>query len=104
MTHKQIYELLVTLNLPVAYDHFESNKDISLPFIVYRQINSENLKADGITYYKPNEFEIELVTSKKDLATQTLIEDLLTDNNIPYDTDGEIWDSEEQIYHNFYEI
>ena len=38
MTHKEIYELLKTLNIPVAYDHFVSNKEIPLPFVVYREV------------------------------------------------------------------
>ena len=60
MKHKDIYDLLKTLNIPVAYDHFESNKNITPPFVVYREISSDTFKADGITYYRPFEFEIDL--------------------------------------------
>ena len=102
--HKQIYDLLKTLNIPVAYDHFTSNKDISLPFVVYRETSPITFKADGITYYRPHNFEIELVTEKKDVVLQQSIEDLLTLNNIPYDISDEVWDEDEKIYHNYYEI
>lgn len=102
--HKQIYDLLKTLNIPVAYDHFNSNKEVTLPFIVYREIGTDTFKADGITYYRPYSFEIELITEKKDVALQQSIEELLTLNNIPYDINDEIWDEEEKIYHNYYEI
>lgn len=104
MKHKDIYDLLNTLNIPVAYDHFDSNKNISPPFVVYREISSDTFKADGITYYRPYEFEIDLVTEIKDVSLQGQIETLLTNNKIPYDLDNEIWDDEEKIYHNFYEI
>ena len=104
MTHKQIYDLLKTLNIPVAYDHFDSNKKVIPPFVVYREVAPDTFKADCITYYRPYEFEIELVTEKKDVTLQNSIETLLTNNNIPYDLDDEIWDDEEKIYHNFYEI
>lgn len=104
MKHKEIYDLLKTLNIPVAYDHFDSNKNISPPFVVYREISSDTFKADGITYYRPYEFEIDLVTEKKDVSLQEQVETLLTNNKIPYDLDNEIWDDEEKIYHNFYEI
>lgn len=104
MKHKEIYDLLKTLNIPVAYDHFDSNKNITPPFVVYREISSDTFKADGITYYRPYEFEIDLVTEKKDVNLQSQVETLLTNNNIPYDLDNEIWDDEEKIYHNFYEI
>lgn len=104
MTHKQVFDMLKTLKIPVAYDHFDSNKEIQPPFIAYREIAPETFKADGITYYRPYEFEIELVTDKKDVTLQGQVETLLTNNNISYDIDNEIWDEDEKIYHNFYEI
>lgn len=102
--HKEIYDLLKTLNIPVAYDHFDTNKEISPPFAVYREISPDTFKADGITYYRPYNFEIELITEKKDIALQQELEELLTTNNIPYDVGDELWDDDEKIYHNYYEI
>ena len=104
MTHKQVFDMLKTLNIPVAYDHFDSNKEIQPPFIAYREIAPETFKADGITYYRPYEFEIELITEKKDVLLEGRVETLLANNKIPYDRENEIWDEDEQIYHNFYEI
>ena len=104
MTHKQVFDMLKTLNIPVAYDHFDSNKEVQPPFIAYREISPETFKADGITYYRPYEFEIELITEKKDVSLEGQVETLLTNNKIPYDRENEIWDEDEQIYHNFYEI
>lgn len=104
MKHKEIYDLLKTLDIPVAYDHFDTNKNVTPPFIAYREVAPNTFKADGITYYRPYEFEIELVTEKKDVALENTIEELLTSNKIPYDIDSEVWDEDERIYHNFYEI
>lgn len=101
---KSIYDLLKTLNIPVAYDHFDSNKNVTPPFIAYREIGTDTFKADDVVYYRPHEFEIELVTEKKDLTLQQSLEDLLTTNKIPYDYFNEVWDEDEKIYHNFYEI
>lgn len=104
MEHKNIYDLLKTLNIPVAYDHFDSNKNITPPFVVYRETSSDTFKADGITYFRPYNYEIELVTIKKDVVLQQTIEELLTNNKIPYDINDSVWDDDEKIYHNFYEI
>lgn len=104
MKHKEIFDLLKTLNIPVAYDHFDSNKKIVPPFIVYREISPNTFKANNIIYYRPYNFEIELVTEKKEVDIEEAIEELLTENNIPYDIDSEVWDEDERIYHNFYEI
>ncbi len=102
--HKTIYDLLKTLNIPVAYDHFVSDKEVSIPFVVYRETSPDTFIADGVTYYRPYNFEIELITEKKEIALQQTIENLLTTNKIPYEVNDEVWDDEEKIYHNFYEI
>ena len=104
ITAKELYSLLKTLNIPVAYDHFENNKTLKPPFMVYREVEADMFKADGITYFRPYAFEIELVTEKKDFNLQEQIEGLLTNNKIPFDTSGEVWDEDEKIYHNFYNI
>ena len=102
--HKTIYDLLETLNIPVAYDHFDSNKQVIPPFVAYREIAPDTFKADGKTYYRPYDFEIELVTEIKNPTLEETIENLLTNNNIPYDKEDDIWDEDEKIYHIFYEI
>lgn len=103
-TNKEIVDLLKTLKCEVAYDHFDDNKSIIPPFIVYRDTSSTTFKADNKTWFKPYNFEIEVVTTKKDIELQNTIEKLLDDNNIPYDIIEPIWDNNEKIYHNFYEI
>lgn len=104
MTYQDLFQLLETLKVPVAYDHFNSNKNIIPPFIVYRMASPQTFKADSITYFRPYNFEIELVTEKKDIELEQSIEDLLTNNKIPYDIIDEVWDEDERIFHNFYEI
>ena len=104
MKHAEIYNLLKTLDIPVAYDHFNTNKEVTPPFIAYREVAPETFKADSVTYYRPYNFEIELVTEIKDPGLEQAIEELLTNNQIPYDINAEVWDDDERIYHNFYEI
>ena len=104
MEHKQIYDLLKTLDIPVAYDHFDTKENVIPPFVAYRETSPETFKADCNTYYRPYSFEIELVTEKKDVALEKQIEGLLNTNKIPYDKSDEVWDSDEKIYHNYYEI
>lgn len=102
MEQKVLYTILKTLNIPIAYDHFD--KKVIPPFIAYRETPSDLLKADGKTYFRTYNYELELITTKKDMALEQQIEKLLTDNNIPYDKEEEVWDTQEKIYHNFYEI
>ena len=102
--HKNLYDLLKTLGIPVAYDHFDSNKEISIPFMVYRETSPSTFRADDITYHQAFNYEIELVTEKKEIALERQLEGLLTTNKIPYEKNDEVWDDEEKIYHNYYEI
>ena len=104
MKHKELYDLLKTLAIPVAYDHFDSNKNVNPPFVVYREIAPDTFKAEDITYYRPYDYEIELVTSVKNPTLEETIENLFTTNKIPYNKEDEVWDDDEKIYHNFYEI
>lgn len=104
MEYQELFDLLSTLKIPVAYDHFDSNKNINPPFIIYRDDVPQMFFADRKTYYRPYNFEIELITIKKDVALQKSLEDLFTNNNIPYEVDSPVWDEEEKIYHNFYNI
>lgn len=102
--HKQLFDLLKTLNIPVAYDHFESNKEVSIPFVVYREQQASTFRADDLTYHQFYNFEIELITEKKEIALEKQLEELLTTNKIPYEKNDEVWDNNERIYHNFYEV
>lgn len=104
MKHKDLSKLLKKVNIPVAYDHFEDNKDLEPPFMAYREQSSDSFEADNIVYATFLNYEIELVTSKKDPELENKISNLLTENEIPYEKTDEIWDNDEKIYHIFYEI
>lgn len=104
MEHSELYNLLETLNIPVAYDHFEESEHVVPPFVAYREISPDTFKADNKTYYRNNEFEVELVTEKKDVALEKQLEGLFDSNSIPYDKNDTIWDNDEKIYHIIYII
>lgn len=104
MEHRDLFTLLKSLNIPVAYDHFESDKTISPPFMAYREISPDTFKADNKTFYRENVFEVELVTEKKNVALEQQLEGLFNSNSIPYDKSDTIWDEDERIYHIIYTI
>ena len=104
MKYETIFNILNTLEIPVAYDHFNSDKNVNPPFLAYREISSDTFKADNISYVRNYNYELELVTIKKDVELQDRLETLLTNNKIPYDKKDEVWDHDEKIYHNYYEI
>lgn len=102
--HKDLFDLLKTLEIPVAYDHFDSDKAVQIPFVAYREQANDTFRADDKTYFKFYNYEIELITEKKNVALEKQIEGLLDENNIPYEKPDEVWDNDEKIYHIYYEI
>lgn len=102
--HKELFNLLKTLEIPVAYDHFDSDKAVNIPFIAYREQANDTFRADMTTYFKFYNYELELITEKKDVALEKQIEGLLERHNIPYEKPDEVWDNDEKIYHIYYEI
>lgn len=83
MTELELYTLLKSLNMPVAYDHFVNMDD--LPGIVYRNATDNVFYADDVAYYLQNQFEVELITKYKDLDTEEALEDLFTYNDIAFE-------------------
>lgn len=99
MKEKELFDLLKTLKIPVAYDHFEQYPDnkVAPPFIVYRNTDPTTQKADDKTWYKHNNYIIDLVTDIKDVDLEDALEELLTLNHMPYDKEENYIDNE-RIY------
>ena len=105
MTEKELYDLLVTLKLPTAYDHFEEDtvNSVSPPFIVYADDSPTTKKAEDKTWFKHNNFIVTLITEKKDVALESQLEALFDSNDIPFDRE-EYYISDERIYNIRYTI
>lgn len=100
MTEKELYELLSQLQIGVYYDHFVGTPcqpNVELPFILYRVDSTNTLKADDKVHYQDNNYIVDLVTEVKDVELESQLEELFTDNYIPYDKE-EDYLSDERIY------
>lgn len=94
--------LLQELNIPIAYHHF--NKATSLPYVVYYESGSDNVFADNKVLSKCMQVEIELYTEYKDVALETSLENLLNENEIPYEKLIETYIDDEKMFENVYQI
>jgi len=102
----ELYTILKATGYPVAYSHFNSSDDTPLPkppYIAYLSSYSSNLKADNKVYKKIDNLQIELYTSKKDLEAETVLEDLLDENEITYES-TETWIESEKLFQKIYEV
>ena len=101
MTQDELYNLLKSTGRPVAYHHFD--KPPNLPYIVYLFTYSSNFGAEDRVYQKIDNYQVELYSEKKDLASEKLIENLFDNNNIYYEK-SEVYIENEKMYQVIYEI
>lgn len=101
MTQAELFQHLDSLGIPLSYSHFiEYQKP---PYMVYFFIEDDDLIADDINYVSVSNFDIELYTDRKDLASEKLIEDKLKELYLPYDK-SENWIQSEGVFRILYEI
>lgn len=72
MEIREIKELLDTVGIPVAYDHFMEQTDP--PFLVYLLPESRNIVADDGVYQQKSLVRVQLYTEKKDLLLEKQLE------------------------------
>lgn len=101
MTQNELYNLLKSTGLPVAYHHFDEPPN--LPYIIYLFTYSSNFAADGKIYKRFDNYQVELYSEKKDLESEQLIENLFDENDIYYDK-SETYIESEKMYQVIYEI
>ena len=97
----KILSILNALGIPFAYDHFAQGESPDPPFICYLNPGTNNFSADGVAYYKINQFNIELYTDLKDLSLERKIEEALDEASIFYNK-SETWIESESLYEVLY--
>ncbi|MEX0418530.1 hypothetical protein [Bacillus sp. C30] len=105
MTLGELTEILEATGYPVAYSHFiatPGNPVPASPYICFLVDRSANLMADNKVYHKVNDLNIELYTTRKDLAAEAKLEKFLDDYEIPYDS-YETFIESEKMYQKLYE-
>lgn len=98
----RIKEILEQLEIPVAYDHF--NTATQPPFIVYRRYSQNNFGADNKVYKVINNYYVYLVTQYKDIELEDKLQQLFDENEIYFNAISEDYISEENTYQIIYDI
>lgn len=84
MTRKMIAEMLNSVGIPTAYYQFPEDSGQEPPFICFYYPNNIPLYADDQNYYGAEALTIELYTDNKDFDLEQAIEDVLTENDLPF--------------------
>lgn len=102
----ELKNILKAAGYPVAYSHFTETKSNPLPdppFLCYLVAYSSNFIADGKVYKKIDNAQIELYTNNKDTVAEERLEQVLDNNEIPYDS-TEMFIESESLYQKIYEV
>lgn len=102
MTLIELHNILLSLNIPVAYFCFKEAQD--LPYICYLvKDNDGNFMADNKVYKKISSINIELYTELKDIELEEKLETLLDNYKLCY-TSNEIYIESEGVFQKIYTI
>lgn len=97
MTYQEVSNLIGSIGLPYAYDHFTDDTGKELPFICFIYPESDDFIADNKNYTKFRQLQIELYTENKDFELEARIEAVLESAGLVYVTNGDYL-SDEQMY------
>lgn len=106
MTLAELVLILKDSGYPVTYSHFKETPTRPIPsppYITYLEDPSSNVFADNKVYKSIKNIRIELYTDLKDLVAEAKIEELLNENDLPFETD-EAWIESEQLFQRIYEV
>lgn len=106
MIQAELFTQLKTAGYSVAYHHFtvdESHPAPKPPYIIYLRAFDSNISSDAKVHGKHKNYQVELYTSKKDLAAEKKLEVVL--NNIDADYEAsETYIESEALYQVVYKI
>jgi hypothetical protein len=92
MNEAGLKKLLKTTGLPVTYHHYK--KPPKPPYLVYLRTHDKNISSDAGVHGKFKNYKVELYTTKKDLATEAIVEAVLGPIDPDYTTEETYIESE----------
>lgn len=99
----RLKEILESSGIPVKYRNIEPEREMTLPFIGFHYVQSENFGADNQVYQKLGTFSINLCTERKEKLQEMKVEQALDEANIYWEK-YETYMPEEQMYQIVYEV
>lgn len=97
MTYKQVAEMIDSIGVPNAYDHFDERNAAPPPFICFFFEGSDDLEADNTNYQRVRPLTLELYTDNKDFSLEETVEDVLNGAGLVFSR-SEVYIDSERMY------
>lgn len=102
MDFEQLYDLLKSAKIPIKKSN--SRVKLPLPFMVASKGRSVYRGSDNEILLKEYSPQIEIYTKEKDDNTHKIIENILINNNIPFEVSEETLIADEGIFVRYYDL
>jgi hypothetical protein len=96
MTLEAFYAAISSLGMPAVYGAYKDEQ--AAPYISYQAFRRNCIHADGIVIYGEDWIDLRLVTAKRDLEKEALVEQLLTASGISFDDPDYEFDEKQKIH------
>jgi len=100
MSLAELHQLLLNLEIPVAYDHFKDEQ--KPPFIAYRVMAEKFNTADSKTAFRTVNLELSYCSDLRNIPFERRIEQLLESRLITYDKAFLYLDKQEMYQISYY--
>ena len=94
MTYQQIDRMVDSIGLPYAYHEFKNKTKQAPPYVIFEYTGDNDFHADNKNYQEITVLEISLYTREKDIYTEAIIKQILTNNDLVWEWDSSYVDSE----------
>lgn len=94
MTYQQINRMVESIGLPYAYHEFENKTHQAPPYVIFEYTGDNDFHADDQNYQEITVLQISLYTREKDIYTEAIIKQILTNNDLVWEWDSSYVDSE----------
>ncbi len=101
MTHEEVMEMIDSLGIHFAYDHFCEGESPEPPFLCFLFPGSENFSADNVVYAAFKILHLELYTDEKNPELEEKIEKILSEHELFWQK-SEVWIASEKLYEVLY--
>lgn len=81
---KKVYDMLKSTGLDVVYRTWDEGSDLPMPYICYRQVDTDNMQADNCSFCAVTNWAAELYSERKDDVSEAKIEAALCAAELPF--------------------